>query len=233
MKKAFLLSIMGLLVWVPLAGADNVGTFFGAMATAQATGKGQTTLNGTLGLADATTYVGGIEYGFSDKMDGRLRVGAVDDTGFDTGVVLGGDLRWQLWDRDKSTGASVKPFDLGLGGFMEWSHWDSQDIGLTFTSSTSVNVVEVGFQVTGSRTYQMSNGTTLTPYGRLNIREEHVSMTFTDSQFPGETSASDSQVALGLNTGVAWGLSNDHVILMGELQLDGNDGLFLGVNYRP
>jgi hypothetical protein len=228
--KACALILAALLVWAPLAAADNIGTFFGSMATAQATGKGQTTLNGTIGLADVTTYVGSLGYGFSDRMDGRIRVGAGDESGFNTAFVIGGDLRGQLWDADQMTGARPKPFDLSIGAFMEWSKWNIDDQYLG-SASASMKVFEIGFQVLGSRTYRMSNGSTLTPYGRLNIRNENASFSYEDPTF-GNTSASDNQVALGANAGVAWGVS-DQFVLMGELQIDGNDGLFLGFDYRP
>jgi hypothetical protein len=229
MMKAFALILAGLLVWAPLAGAENIGTFFGAMATAQATGKGQTTVGGTLGLADVTTYVGSLGYGFSEKMDGRLRVGAGDDSGFDTAFVLGGDLRWQLWDADAMSTGKAKPMDLALGGFMEWSKWSIEDAFTT--ASADMKIFEAGIQLTGSRTYHMSNGSTLTPYGRFNIRHENLNRTYDDESF-GSLSVSDSQVAVGVNGGVAWGVT-DQIMLMGELQLDGNDGLFLGIDYRP
>jgi outer membrane autotransporter protein len=112
---------------------------------------------------------------------------------------------------------------------MEWSKWNIDD--QFFTGSASMKVLEIGIGVTGSRTYRMSSGSTLTPYGRLNLRHENATFTYEDTQF-GSTSASDSQVALGANAGVAWGVS-DRFVLMGELQIDGNDGLFLGVDYRP
>jgi hypothetical protein len=229
--KAFALILAGLLVWAPLAGADNIGTFMGAMATAQSTGKGQTTVGGTLGIADVTTYVGSLGYGFSDKMDGRIRIGAGDESGFDTAFVLGGDLRWQLMDAEGMTTGKAKPFDLALGGFMEWSKWSFSYSDQFFTASTDMKIFEVGMQVTGSKTYHMSNGSTLTPYGRFNIRNENAKFTYEDPQF-GSSSASDSQIAAGLNAGVAWGVS-DQIMLMGELQIDGNDGLFLGIDYRP
>lgn len=229
--KAFALILAGLLVWAPLAGAENFGTLFGAMATAQSTGKGQTTLSGTLGLADATTYVGSLGYGFSDKMDGRIRIGAGDDSGFDTAFIIGGDLRWQLMDADAMNAGKPKPFDLALGGFMEWSKWNVEDQYLFTGTSSDIKVFEIGIQVTGSRTYRMSGGSTLTPYGRFNLRNESFRVTSNDPMF-GSVSASDSQVAAGFNAGVAWGVT-DQVVLMGELQLDGNDGLFLGIDYRP
>jgi hypothetical protein len=229
--KTLVLILTVLVAWAPLASADNIGTFFGAMATAQATGKGQTTVSGGVGFADVTSYVGSIGYGFTDKMDGRLRIGALDDTGFDTAIVLGGDLRWQLWDVGRMTGTRPKPFDFSVGPFLEWSSWHSQNIPGS-TTSTSMKVFELGFQMTGSRTYRMSNGSTLTPYGRLNIRNESLSVTINDPNFPGDMSASDNQAALGLNAGVAWGVS-DAFVLTGEFQVDGNNGLFLGCDYRP
>lgn len=229
--KAFALILTTLLVWAPLASADNIGTFFGSMATAHATGKGQTTVSGTFGFTDVTTYGGSLGYGFTDKMDGRIRIGAIDESGFETALVLGGDLRWQLWNQNEMTGARPKPFDLSVGGFMEWSKWNAQEFA-PFTTSMSMSVFELGFQISGSHTYVMSNGSTLTPYGRVNLRHENASITMEDSQFPGEMSASDSQIAAGVNMGLAWGVT-EQFALMGELQLDGNDGLFLGLDYRP
>jgi len=211
------------------AAADNFGSTFGNMTTAQASGRGQSTLSGTVGFADvSTSFLAGFNYGFTDNMDGRLRVGVVDLDGFDSQFALNGDVRWQIWDSEATTmSAARKPFDMSLGAFSEWMNVDT---GTYFGSSTSMTVFQLGFQMLGSKSFPMSNGTALTPYGRLNIRYENLSMQFTDSQL-GSFSASDSHAALGLNAGMAWELT-PHVALLGEFQIDGNDGLFLGLDYK-
>jgi hypothetical protein len=226
--RTVVFTLVALVVLAPAAGAGNIGTFFGAMSTAQATGKGQTTVNATVGIADVTSFVGSFGYGFTDQMDGRVKLGIIDEEYFDTTFILGGDLRWQLWDIDRMPATRAKPFDLAVGGFLEWSSWSSDAVDEFIDSQT---IFEIGFQVTGSRTFPMSNGSTLTPYGRLNIRHETLSVDMAPGMFVLED-FSDSQVAVGANAGVAWGVSPSFVLL-GELQIDGNDGLFLGVDYRP
>jgi hypothetical protein len=111
---------------------------------------------------------------------------------------------------------------------VEWIDWDSEVLGI---STVSMSVWQIGGQVTGSHTIHFSNGGTLAPYGRLNLRYEAISVELA-ATFPGATvSASDSHMALGLNGGVAWGPTRN-ILLFGELQIDGNDGLFLGIDYK-
>jgi hypothetical protein len=93
--KAFALILTTLLVWAPLASADNIGTFFGSMATAHATGKGQTTVSGTFGFTDVTTHGGSLGYGFTDKMDGRIRIEPSTSPG-SRSPRSGRRSRWQL-----------------------------------------------------------------------------------------------------------------------------------------
>ncbi|MCK4633025.1 MAG: hypothetical protein KAT79_07110, partial [candidate division Zixibacteria bacterium] len=70
--------------------------------------------------------------------------------------------------------------------------------------------------------FVMTNGTTLSPYGRINLRMERMSYTFKDS---------DSDLRFGLNAGVGWAISPT-INLYAELQIDGNDGLFLGADFN-
>ena len=118
--RVTVLTLIALLVLAPAVSAENIGLSFGSLTTAKATGKGQTTFSGTVGVTDNTTFVAGVNYGFSDKADGRFRVGLVDTDGFDTAFGLGGDIRWQIWDEDQmgtpSTGAKKKPFDMAALG---------------------------------------------------------------------------------------------------------------------
>lgn len=228
--RVLLLTLLAVFVAAPLAGAGNFGSNFGYMATAKATGKGQTTIGGTVGFADNTTFTAGVSYGITDKADGRIRVGLADYNGFDTAVAVGGDMRWQLWDEDHmgtpATGMKQKPFDMSVGGFFEWTSLDAQVLG---TSVLSMSVFQIGAAMSGSHTIHFSNGGTLAPYGRVNLRYEILSAEVA-SGTPFAVDISDSHIALGLNGGVAWGPSRD-ILLFAELQVDGNDGIFFGIDY--
>lgn len=228
--RVLLLTLLAVLVTVPLAWAGNFGSSLGSMATAKATGKGQTTIGGTVGFSDNTAFIAGINYGITEKADGRIRVGLADYDGFDTAVAVGGDMRWQLWDEDHmgtpATGMKQKPFDMSVGGFFEWTRLDTRILG---TSVTSMSVFQIGAAMSGSHTIHFSNGGTLAPYGRVNLRYENLSAEVASGTLFA-TDVSDSHLALGLNGGVAWGPSRS-ILLFAELQVDGNDGIFFGIDY--
>jgi hypothetical protein len=112
--KIALFALIALLALAPVASAENFGSLFGAMATGQATGRGNATLSGTLGLTDATSFIAGVTYGFSDKADGRFRLGVVENDGFDTQIALQGDVRWQIWNVEDMKAAKPKPFDMSI-----------------------------------------------------------------------------------------------------------------------
>jgi len=228
--RVLFLTLLVVLVAAPLASADNFGSSFGYMATAKATGQGQTTIAGTVGFADNTAFIAGVTYGLTDKADGRIRVGLADYDGFDTALAVGGDMRWQLWNEDHmgtpATGMKQKPFDMSLGGFFEWTSLDAQVQGV---SLVSMSVFQIGAAMSGSHTIQFSNGGTLAPYGRVNLRYENMSAEV-GSGTVFAVDVSDSHLALGLNGGVAWGPSRN-ILLFGELQIDGNDGIFFGIDY--
>lgn len=100
------------------------------------------------------------------------------------------------------SGVSNGPFDMALGGFFEY-------LG-------GADAVLVGGQIIGSYPVVLEQGGTLTPYGRFNVRLESYS--------------SESELELGLNGGVEWKLNSD-VSLFGEFQIDGNDGVFFGIEF--
>ena len=91
------------------------------------------------------------------------------------------------------------PIDLAAGCFAEYV----------------TDVFQFGGQVIGSRTFILSNTTqALSPYGRLQVRLESVK--------------SKSEIEFGLNAGVKWDVT-PNFSLFGELQVDGNEGIFLGL----
>ena len=75
---------------------------------------------------------------------------------------------------------------------------------------------------------QLKNGRSITPYGRFNARMESVSR-----DLPPTATSDDSKTNLevGFNAGVKWEMTST-VDLYGEFQLDGNDGLFLGIDFN-
>ncbi len=100
-------------------------------------------------------------------------------------------------------GSANAPFDLAIGGLLEYF-----DAG--------VSVVQIGGAVAGSRDFILNNGQTLAPYGRFNVR-------LVDG-------GDDSDLEVGLNGGVKWGITKT-LNTFAEFQLDGNDGLFLGLEF--
>jgi len=231
MKRTILI-VAALLALTTASYADNFGSTFGALTTASATGRGETYFGGRLGIADATSFVVSVNRGLSDIADGRIKAGLIDNDFFKTELILGTDLKWQLWNvetqvTEGETSHSKYPFDLAVGPFAEWVKFD-YDNDPFFESST---VFQIGAQVVGSYPVHLKNGALLSPYGRINVRNESLSVNLA----PGATSTSDfsdSHIALGLNTGLAWRPRGLTTVFYGEIQIDGNDGVFLGADFR-
>ncbi len=186
---------------------DAHGSAFGNFAIAKASGQGKGTLGSGVGIADnATSVVGWFNYGLSEYVDGRVKIGILDPDNGDSKVTLGADIRYQFWD----IGDIIKrPFDMAFGGLFEYVDYD-------FGS-----VWQFGGQAIGSYPFKLSNGTTISPYGRFNIRLEGYSS---------EKGGSDTKLKFGLNGGVAWEASPT-INVYGEFQIDGNDGIFLGIDF--
>jgi hypothetical protein len=188
----------------------SFGSAFGSLATARAIGQGNGTFGFGVGVADATSAFGTFTYGLSQYTDGRLKLGLYDPDGGDSEITFGADFKWQLWSYGQQT---KDPFDLALGGLFEFI-----DIGNAFS------VFQVGVQSVGSYPVALKNGRTLTPYGRFNLRLESISF-----DTPTNNGDSESNLRFGLNGGVAFELSTT-IVVFGEFQIDGNDGLFFGLD---
>lgn len=188
-----------------------VGSAFGALSTAHTVGQGKGDLGGGLGLGDATSFMATFTFGSSEYTDVKFKLGLVDAAGSDAKLALGADFKWQyLVVEEDST-----PVDLSFGGLVEYTDFD-------FAS-----VFQIGAFVTSSWPIQLKGGGgKLTPYGRFNARLESISL---DLPVGYSGDSSESNLEVGLNAGVEW-KPNSTITLFGEFQLDGNDGLFLGVN---
>ena len=69
--RTSVLIMIGLLILAPPALAENIGSSFGALTTAQVAGKGVTVLGGTVGIADYTSFVA---VDASERTDGSYGV---------------------------------------------------------------------------------------------------------------------------------------------------------------
>ncbi|MEK7774908.1 MAG: autotransporter outer membrane beta-barrel domain-containing protein [Candidatus Zixiibacteriota bacterium] len=184
------------------------GGAFGNLTTARTVGMGKGFWAVGVGVADATSFFGSFTYGMSNSFDGRVKFGFVDRFD-DTEVSIGFDVKYQMLVHG---GASNNPFDMALGGLFE-----HVDYG-------NASVMQIGFLATGSYPFAMSNGRALSPYVRANVRIE-------DKNHDLRTDRDTSDLELGLNAGVHYELSKN-VGLYGEFQIDGNDGLFFGLDFN-
>jgi len=206
MKTRFAIAVALALGLAGQASADfpAVGSAFGCLTTATSLGQGRGTFGGGVGIADATSAFGTFTYGLSKFTDGRLRFGFIDYD--EARIAFGADFKWQFWTVGQGR---REPMDMALGGFFEF-----EDIG-------GGSIFQFGGQLFASYPFQLSRGGTLSPYGRFNIRMETLSGTY---------GGSNTELKFGLNGGVAWKATSS-VSLFGEFQFDGNDGLFLGIDF--
>lgn len=196
------------------AGASSFGSAFGNLSSARTIGEGKADFGGGVGIADGTSVFGRFTYGTSQFSELRLKLGIIDGDGSDAELTLGADFQYHFLEvaRDEQ-GRTTSPFDLAAGGMFEWV-----DFG-------GVSLWQLGAFMTGSHPFAMQNGSTLSPYARINIRLESVSV---DTQFGGGDS---SDLEFGLHLGTEW-QATDVITFYGEFQLDGNEGLFLGLDFN-
>jgi len=213
MKKTILVMIIVLALSATSSFADNsIGSAFGTLTTAKALGQGKGTFGFGVGLADNTSFVGTFAYGLSQYSDGRLKLGFIDPDGGDAEITLGADYKWQFWNVGPD---SRNPFDFAVGMFMEYVGYDP------------LSVFQFGGNLIGSYPVALKRGGTLTPYARFNARVEWLSWD-RDPDFPGDDSESNLQV--GFSGGVQWQMTPT-VAFYTEFQIDGNDGVFLGIDF--
>ncbi len=205
-QRVFVSAIIVVLSLVPsLSMGGGFGSVYGGLATAQSYGLGKGTLGISAGIADANSIGGWFGYGMSKYVDGRFKV-ALFDAGSETKLAFGGDFKWQFWSMKEGT---RYPFDMAVGGFVEY---DDRGPGSIF---------QIGSHLIGSYPFALNNRSTLSPYGRLSVRLER------DAK---DNLGSNSDIRFGLNGGAVWELT-PAMRLFGELQLDGNNGLFLGLEF--
>ncbi|MCH7691183.1 MAG: hypothetical protein IIA17_09090 [candidate division Zixibacteria bacterium] len=212
------------------------GSVFGTQSTAVAIGQGNANGGITLGLADITSFVGTFDYGMSKFTTFRMKLGFADANNSDLAITLGGEVRWQVWSVARSMAgksnksgkgnlsrkANQKPFDLSIGVMTEYLSIDKKTNLLT---SSSLSVFQFGGFLLGSHSFVTNGGKMITPYGRFNVRYEDTNFENTSGKI------SNSDIEIGLSTGVSYQFTNT-MNIYGEFQMDGNDGLFIGVDFK-
>jgi hypothetical protein len=197
-------------IWVLVAAlcpvvsvAGEFGSVFGSLATAQSYGQGRGTLGGAVGIAEGNSVAGWFGYGMSKYIDGRIKLGFWD-AGANAQLSLGADAKWQFWS--VADGARY-PIDMAIGGFIEYQEM------------SRFSVLHIGSHLVGSYPFKLYRGGTLSPYGRANLRLE-------------STSADNkTDIKFGLSGGAAWDATAT-MRFYGEFQLDGNNGVFFGVEFN-
>lgn len=206
MKKALLLMTIILIFTFAQGSADSFGSGFGSFATANTNGAGTSKILGGIGLADNNTIFGIYSYGLSRHTDGRIKFGIIDDDADNTEIMIGADFIYNLISTEELGNG---PFDMGIGGFFE------------YYSFNVFSIWQIGGQFIGSYPLILSNESRLVPYGRVDVRVESINSDTFD----------DSNIEIGFNAGVEWEATKD-INLFGEFQFDGNDGLFLGIQFK-
>ena len=236
MKKIILTVAMLALVFSAQPVLAGSGSVFGTQSTAVALGQGNANGGVTLGLADITSFVGTFDYGMSKFTTFRMKLGFADANNADLAITLGGEVRWQVWSiapsysgkgkkagkRNLSKKADQKPFYLSIGVMTEYLSIDKKTGLLT---SSSFSVFQFGGFLLGSHSFVTNGGKMITPYGRFNVRLEDTNVEVNGVK------VSNSDIEIGFNTGVSYQFTNA-MNIYGEFQMDGNDGLFIGIDFK-
>jgi hypothetical protein len=187
----------------------------GQVSTARTLVRGADDVGGYIGIfEDFTTLFGQYRRGLSNSMDFGVQAGLVDPDvpGADAGLILGGDLKFHVMS------AGYDPFDMALG------------IRSSFYDISNVSVFSIGGVVILSRDYSIEGGGVLAPYGAVNIRIEHSSLD-TPGGGPNGFDNRDTNLEIGGVAGVKWELS-DFIDALGEIVVDDQLGLVLGLNFK-
>ncbi len=181
--------------------------FLGQVSTARTTSPGGSLVGGFVGVQDNLFEVfGQYRYGFAKAFDGGVKFGFMDFHD-ETGFVLGGDLKYQILE-DPFTA----PFDLAVSGSVE------------FAATDPVTIFSIGGNAIGSKSFKLSTGRTITPYGKINLRAQRNEV---DTPFG---NASDTDFEIGGYFGSDFEVANS-LHLLGELVFDDEFGFIFGVNY--
>ena len=212
MNKMSALAVFIVTISPVMCTASPVGSAFGAQETARSLGQGKTNLGLSVGFVDDRSFNGYVTYGMSKYMNGRFKLGIRDNGA--ARITVGADFMWQFWT---AGGMRNEPLDLAIGGLLE------------YTDHGPGSTVQVGGHLTGSYPFHLDYGGTISPYGRFNVRTE--SHSWRSGVAVDEGHRSRTQLQFGFNAGVCWSASSV-MDFYGEFQVDGNDGIFFGIDFN-
>ena len=211
MRKLFALALV--LLYATTARAQLLGQ----LTDARVQDQGHSLLGGYVGIYsdDVMSFFGQWRYGISNGIDAGAKLGFVDLNGGESGIGVAGDVRYQLLhQRPATTQQAANPVDLSLGG------------GLEFYFGDVFSIFSVQFNGIVSHRFTSTGGRGMTPYGRAQLRMEHVSV---------DGGGSDTDAEFGIHAGGEFEFAQQ-LAVVGELQLDSSEladfGLIFGVNYR-
>jgi hypothetical protein len=217
MKKILLMTIMVILFSISSVSAQ----FLGQLTAAPTVNRGEALLGAYLGVyEDAFSVFGQARYGIARYLDLGFKMGMIDwspgYSGSNTGLTMGGDFKY--WFMEQLTG---DPLDISFG------------VGTEYLKVSDYSLFSLGGNVIASYQITYTEGKTVTPYGRLNVRWEKHSFKGSLVQplgwEGGNTSDSDIDVALALGAELKIASA---LFLVGELQIDDNVGFLAGINYN-
>jgi hypothetical protein len=189
----------------------------GQVSTARTLPTKTNDLGGYLGIFDdVTTFFGQYRRGLSSNLDFGVQLGLIDHDaeGSDASLIFGGDIKYAVMS------TRTDPFDMAIGGRTMF-----YDVG-------QVSVFAFGGSVIISRDYRLSQGSFLSPYGAVNIRLESVSFDYNGpGGGHGNVDTDDTDLDIGGVAGVKWELS-DLIDALGEVVLDDDIGMILGLNFK-
>lgn len=202
MRTIKILIIAGMII----SAASASGQFLGQMSPASVLSTNTGKVDAYVVTAeDGFAVVSSVRYGIAQYFEGRARLGFIDPDGANTDIqiLLGGDIKYQLWKYKEQN----NPCDLSLGA------------GVEYTKLDPGNVLCVGGSVIGSMPYSFKNGTAIEPYGRINLRLQRYSV----------NGHSDSDFKVGASIGTVLSISR-LTDVTAEIQLDDEMALMFGVN---
>ncbi|MEW5925295.1 MAG: hypothetical protein AB1746_15035 [Candidatus Zixiibacteriota bacterium] len=210
-KNIILAALFMLAISFTPALADSGGLFTGNLTTADAVGTGVGYFGGFVGFGDnMSTVYGTFTYGMAEYTDIRFKLGFsdIDYHDSDPKIMLGFDFKYEIMDYDDTL--HKNPFDFAAGAFLEYADYDYSPM------------LEFGGNLIGSIPYRFKSGQKLIPYARINVRMERIDPEWGDA---------NTDFEAGMNLGAKFEMTTDFN-LYGEFELDGNTGIYLGLEVR-
>jgi len=182
------------------------GSVMGQLSTAEVIPAGAIDIGPYFGFyEDATALFGRFCVGLVSSMQLEVKSGILDTDGFDDpGFMIGSGVQFQIVRANR-----LQMPDMAMD--VEFEYYD-------FGEDVSEWVLGSGF--IASYPLRLSNNAKLTPYGRLGIRIESISVGDYD----------DTDFDIGMNLGAQYA-PGKRLQFFGELQFDDQVGVIAGVNF--